>query len=156
MTMKNNIILFTLLLTFGSCFLVLPRALALESLNFQNDLGTISANKIDAFLSDRYQTEIASYNIATADLNNDGLDEYILKQLDCTQAQAFCNYIVLAEKNNEIIELSNIKAKNILISGTYTYGIKDILAFQNTINDYDFDIYMWSSKEKMYIIKKNE
>lgn len=155
MIKKSKFYLMILSLIFSGCFFITLNAYALESLNFQGHLGTISKSKIKVFLKDAYQADISNYSIASHDLNNDGLDEYILKSSLCTQSNIPCDYVILAEKGKDIIELSKITAKNILVSGTYSYGIKDILVFQNEINDYDFDIYMWSSKEKMYIVKQS-
>ncbi len=126
--------------------------MAVEQLNYSEKVSTSLKSQINTLLAEIYNTDISLYEIANIDLNNDGIDEHILKRKTCGATQNQCIYSILAEKDDEIILLSKIRAKNLIIGETSSYGIKDILAFKNEINDYNFDIYMWSPSQKMYII----
>ena len=127
-------------------------ARAVEQLNFSDKISPSLKYQVNIFLEKTYKTDISLYNIAEIDLNNDGIDEHILKRKACNTKENQCIYSVIAEKGDEIILLAKIRARNIIAGETSSYGIKDILAFKNEINDYNFDIYMWSPSQKMYII----
>ncbi len=127
---------------------------AVEQLNYKTSQSISPSLKyqIDSFLKQIYETDISLYNIASTDLNSDGIDEHILKRKSCDTSQNQCIHSIIAEKDGEIVLLSKIRAKNIIIGETSSYGIKDLLIFKNEINDYNFDIYMWSPSQKMYIM----
>ena len=90
------------------------------------------------------------YKLARIDLNGDGDDEYLLSPILC---EVTCRHKILAYRKNKLIQIAEITARNIMLGGSYTHGIKDILAFDSEINDYNFVIYIWSPAEKMYILK---
>lgn len=94
-----------------------------------------------------------AYSIARTDLNADQIDEFILKTRDCTQPHRLCNFIALAETKDQMVELGRFSAYNIMISDQYTDGIRNILAYQDTINDYKYSIYVWDQKQSRYILK---
>ncbi len=126
---------------------------AIEALNYNRKISTSLKHQINLFLGNLYNNDISEYEISGIDLNGDGIDEHVLKSKKCDADNNQCNYLIIAEKRDEIILLSEIKAGNIIIGGTSSYGIKDILVFKNNINDYNFDIYIWSPEQKMYIMK---
>lgn len=126
----------------------------LEKLDFvRNHLSPSLTLQMNAFLQESYQVDSSLFDIAAADLNQDGVDEYILKRISCVHAGSVCSHMVLADQNNEMLLLSNIRARHLMVGATSSFGVKDLLAFENEINDYDFDIYMWSPAQKMYILK---
>lgn len=134
---------------------------AIEKLNFQSEIKSPSTRlKLDVFLQGFYKTDSRGFEIAAVDLNKDGVDEYILKRKTCAEMNLVCTHLVLADKKTEMHILSSIRARHIMLGGTSNYGINDLLIFENSVNDYDFDIYMWSPEEKMYILNdentKNE
>lgn len=133
-----------------------PRsAHALEALKFQEDYSTSLKFQIDHFLKESQGTSASQYVMADVDLNNDGIDEHILRRKSCETPSTMCTYIIIAEKDDRILLLSKISAKNLMVDGKMTYGIKNLLAFNNDRNDYEYDIYMWSPKEKLYIMDGN-
>jgi len=128
-------------------------AAAIEPLDYEKEISPSLGHQIDLFLQETYSTALSQYKVSGVDLNNDGIDEHILKQRRCNVLTKQCTHLILAEKKNEILLLSKIKAYNVMIGGTNSHGIKDVLAFTNEINDYNFDIYMWSPSRKMYILR---
>ncbi len=129
-------------------------AYALDNLKFETGIKSPSLRlQMDVFLQGFYKTDSRNFDIASLDLNGDGIDEYILKRKSCTQAQSICTHLVLADQKTKMRLLSSIRAKHIMVGATSNYGVNDLLAFENNINEYDFDIYMWSPEEKMYILK---
>lgn len=126
--------------------------MAVEQLSFGDKVSPSLKYQINTLLGEVYETDISLYHIANIDLNNDGIDEHILKRKTCEVSKNQCIYSIIAEKDGKIILLSKIRAKNLIIGETSSFGIKDILVFKNEINDYNFDIYMWSPSQKMYIM----
>ncbi len=126
---------------------------ALDKLEFEENIKSPSLKlQIDDFLRGFYNTDSVDFDIAFRDLNADGIEEYILKRKTCVQNKVVCTHFILASQNEKIRLLSSIRAKHIIVSSTVNYGVNDLLIFESDINDYDFDIYMWSPREKMYIL----
>lgn len=132
--------------------------LAMKELKYDGILRMAEISRLNAFFQKEFGTTESYYEIATIDLNQDGVNEYVAKRKYCNNDDIlFCNHIIIGSNRDTLLVLGNIRARNIVISSTKTTHIFDILAFQNKLNDYDFSIYMWSSEEKMYILKeKNE
>lgn len=93
-------------------------------------------------------------SFAQADLNYDGDDEVITRPISCDMAQDTCLYTIYAVRQNTPLNIGVIQARHIMVGGSQTYGIADILAFKNDLNDYDFDLYIWSPPRKTYILKE--
>lgn len=136
-------------------FLIPTSANAVEPIIYKEKPTPYVSVNVSSFLEKTYETNINDYIIAEIDLNNDGDKEFILKRKFCANTPNPCIHLILAKVKEDIILLSNITAKNLMIAGTKTFGIKDILAFTDEINQYDFDIYIWSPSEKKYIIEKS-
>jgi len=144
-----------ILLTLLTVFLFPHHGYALEALTFKEDYSTTLKFQIDQFLQEELGTEASQYVMADVDLNLDGIDEHILKRKSCKTSVNTCTFIIIAEKDDRILLLSKISAKNLMVDGKVTYGIKNLLAFNSDRNDYKYDIYMWSPKEKLYIMDGN-
>lgn len=130
---------------------------ALEKLNFQNKIFSPSLKlQMNTYFQEQYKIDSSVFDIAAADLNKDGVDEYIFRRKSCSTANTICTHIILAQQNQKILLLSSIRARHLMIGGTTNFGISDLLAFKDEINDYNFDIYMWSSAEKMYILSEDK
>ncbi len=127
---------------------------ALDKLKFEKNISSPSMRlKVDEFLNGFYKTDSMGFDVAAHDLNADGINEYILKRKSCTQAEVVCTHIILGSQKDNMLLLSSIRAKYMMVGATSNYGVSDLLVFENDINDYDFDIYIWSPEEKMYILR---
>ncbi|MFP4098138.1 MAG: hypothetical protein ACLFP8_04415 [Alphaproteobacteria bacterium] len=134
-------------------------ACAVEELNYKPTTATIGASlklQLDYLLKEKFNTESSDYLIADTDLNADNQPEYILKNKNCGQQAEQCPHLIIADMDNDLALLSEIKAKHLMIGNGKNYGISNILAFKNHINAYDFDIYMWSPQQKMYILEESK
>lgn len=129
-------------------------AYALQALSYSDELPPSARLKISAFLKGINYGALSDFTFSSTDLNGDNINEYIIKEKQCGQIQ--CLFLIIAEKKDDILLLSKIRAKHIMLGGTKSHGIFDILAFENELNDYDFDIYVWSPEEKKYMIKNDE
>ncbi len=149
--MIKNILILICLITASTT--LSKHSFALEELNYGKKISYSLSYKIDTFLNGEYGNSISDYNISSIDLNNDGIDEQVLKQKQCHLSKGKCTYLVIAEKKQEILILFKIKAYNLAIGNIGSNGVKNVLALTNNVNDYNFDIYMWSPTRKMYILK---
>ncbi|MGB0719581.1 MAG: hypothetical protein ACPGRX_03855 [Bdellovibrionales bacterium] len=90
--------------------------------------------------------------VAIADLNEDGLDEYIVKSADCP---AQCRYFVFAQSGGDaLLLIGEITGTSLLLGNTYSHGVRDILAFDNSLNDFDHHVYGWDAEQSRYALKQ--
>ncbi|MEM6780280.1 MAG: hypothetical protein AAF569_00290 [Pseudomonadota bacterium] len=131
---------------FLACLLCSASAYSAERLSFKDKAP--SSDILNAVsVSDNYDDWITS----TIDLNNDGLPEKIIKsdRQSCNDKNG-CQYIVMAQKGRNWIELGDIKAFNILVSDDRTYGIRDLLVYATPNNDFDFERHAWNPRTYRY------
>ncbi len=152
MRFSITILLFIILLTCPPL-----TAHAFEALRFNEKINTTTEAAIDSFLNQKFETRIKEYSLAATDLNNDDINEYILKRKYCEiKKLPTCNHIILAKTSDKFRVIGNIRARKITISTETTKNIRNILAFSDELNDYIFNIYMWSPKKNMYILKTEQ
>lgn len=134
--------------------LFISPATALEELKYSsiNDYSPSLYLQLESFLKKEFKSNASDYLIANTDLNGDNLDEHILKRKNCGKYTNICTFIIVVEKNGKPTLLSKINAQRLMVGNDENYGIKNLLAFKNPKNAYDFDIYMWSPDKKMYIL----
>jgi len=126
-------------------------AQAKEALVFNNNaLLKITTLALSQYLSD----DLSHYEIAKADLNGDGADEYIAKTIPCQPDKQFCAYHILGLAGDQIFDLGALEAKYLMVSDESHYGVRDILAYQNPYNDYDPTIYRWAPAQSRYILSE--
>lgn len=130
-------------------------ARAAESLDFDARPGERSRVLIDHFIKDNPQSDYDDVAIAQIDLNGDGIDEFILKNATCSQAN-LCDFTIAADSGDSLIALGEIKAITLLLGNGYSSGIRNILAFQNDLNDFDYELYVWEPAQARYILSERE
>ena len=135
---------------FAFCACGFAPASAAENLDFDAHPSERNRALIDHFI--KGDDPVA---IAETDLNEDGIDEFILKDSTCNPAN-FCNFTIVADGGDTLIELGKIKALNLMLGNGYSSGIRNILAFQNNINDFDHELYVWEPAQARYILSKQE
>ena len=87
------------------------------------------------------------HGIAEVDLNNDSIDEYVLKRDAGGTSQEFQ---VLALINDTLVPLGNIRAQKLMIAYEENNGVRSILGFKDANNDYEYDIYAWDAMKSRY------
>lgn len=139
-------------LSFWSGFLAFPRdATAYESLAYGAALPPSSRLLLEEWLEQEKETELSLYEVAVADLNRDGIGEYVLKPRKCYGKGGFCTFIVLAEGQKGALVLGKISAKKLALGDSYHTGVQDILAFRSNNNDYEYDIFVWDPLASEYV-----
>ena len=95
----------------------------------------------------------SSFKIAHADLNEDGLDEHILSEKNCSLNNHFCEHIILSESQGKAVILGKVKARNIVLDNSFTNGVRDLLVYNNPKNDYDTSRYGWNALQSTYVLE---
>lgn len=127
-------------------------ASALESLNYGPEVPVGARVLLSDWLARETGLEIDAYAIASADLNRDGMPEYVLKPLKCYDPKGFCTFLILADAQKNMVLLGKISAKNLALGDSYHSGVQDILAFLSNNNDYEYDIFVWDPPSMAYVL----
>ena len=93
--------------------------------------------------------------IAASDLNNDFINEYIVKNTNCTLTQG-CPYLIIADTNEGYIVIGEFSGKNISISDQQTHGIRDILVYNQRLNDYAHTTLKWDMHNMHYSFNQKQ
>ena len=97
-----------------------------------------------------FSLRLASPHMAAAvDLNQDGLDEYILRPNDCG---SLCTFLIAGYSANRWAIISEITARTLLMSDSLTNGVRNILVMRNDVNDFSQEIYQWDAQRSQYIL----
>lgn len=134
------------------CFCPFGGAWALEPLNYGPEVRPGARVLLSEWLEREMGVGLEAYATASADLNRDGLPEYVLKPLKCFDPRGFCTFLILADAQNKIVLLGKISAKNLALGDSYHSGVQDILAFQSNNNDYEYDIFVWDPPSMTYML----
>lgn len=103
-------------------------------------------NKAIEAISQKSSDAFTSYKIAPIDLNDDLIDEYIVTLDDaqkCTKNN-LCPYYIIAFAKYEPLMIGQFDAHKILVSSKKTYGINDIIVYNNTHNDFQTTNARWN------------
>lgn len=132
-------------------FAAIPHSRAAEKLIYNQGVGGSSQLNISSYLRGENRA-IQHYDIAKADLNDDDLFEFILRERSCVQKKEFCRFDILAETSRGMVSLGTIEARALALSEHRSHGVRDILAYNNALNDYDYGLYVWVSGQSQYIL----
>lgn len=92
------------------------------------------------------------YLIAPIDLNDDFIDEYVVKPNTCT-TRHLCHFTVIAYMDKTPIEIGSFKAHRILISSAKDYGIRRLKLYNQPNNDFSSQEAKWDPYEFKYVYK---
>ncbi len=130
------------------------RAYSIEPLHYEASVSSQETIKISSFLSSTNADNYEITHIAKNDLNDDGIDETIVITNTCETSTEICQIYVLANLDISPALLGRINAKNIAISNQSSYGVRDLLVYNNAKNDYDYEIMRWNPKQSTYQLVK--
>ena len=135
-------------------FLPFDAAEASERLSFSGQLSERSRHLLERYTAEQIKTDFHSLKIAKADLNEDNLDEYILRTDDCEEASSACTYLVLAEADDQIIQIGKFRAREVMLGNGYSSGIRNIAVLENQNSDFDYKLYVWEPAQSQYIMSR--
>lgn len=108
-------------------------------------------NGIRNVLETKIRPAIDKAEIAASDLNNDGIDEYIVRDHACA-AYDTCRYVVFADTDQGLVVLGEITARSIALGKGYSHGIRDLAVQNNPDNDFTFERYVWEPQQSRYTL----
>ncbi len=103
--------------------------------------------EILAYTKDTLGSDVLS--IATIDLNDDFIDEYIIRKTNCS-AKEFCTFIIAAYMNRKPIILGRFDAHQILVSNQKDYGIRRLIVYNQKNNDFANMTAIWYPNKYKY------
>lgn len=89
--------------------------------------------------------------IATIDLNDDFIDEYILEKQ--TNNPKFKRYTVIALENRKPIKIGEFDAYKLLVDTKKRYGIRNLIIYNNPHNDFHSKTALWDPYTFSYVIQ---
>lgn len=89
------------------------------------------------------------FKLSKNDLNNDFIDEYIVKPLNCNE-KLFCPHYVAALKKQKPILLLETQAYKLLISDQSIYGVRNLNVFDKKQNEFQSTRYEWNPFSYLY------
>jgi len=134
-----------------------PQAFALEPLRAPTQsLSQRTTLSLEDYAATMLHMSLEALTIAASDLNGDGTDEFILHNTSCLKKADFCDFHVLAETKDAMIPLGVLKGKRLLLGNAFSHGIRNILAFEDATNDYDYTLYVWNPEKTSYEKKAHD
>lgn len=120
-------------------------AMATEALRFRN-ADSYKEKQIIQFIEKTNKTSGIPYLIAPIDLNNDAIDEYIIKPAStkyCVR-KPLCSHQITAFRNRFPLLIGEFDAHKMVISNKKAYGIRHIIVYNVPHNDFKSETATWS------------
>jgi hypothetical protein len=136
---------------FSAILLSASSAHAADRLSFDGKIGDTSRFALGQYLQASNKTT-DDMLIAAADLNGDGLNEFIIRDKNCDSSSKNCTFTVLSEVNDMILPLGDIPARDIALGNQYSQGVRSLVAYESVINDYEYAVYVWEPSEARYMM----
>lgn len=142
--MNKYALLFSILLLFGSLYA--PNSvMAFGSLRFV-PATSYKEKEVISFVKEHNDALGVEYLLAPIDLNNDAIDEYIIKpksMKDCP-ARPLCSYQIIAHQNHKPILIGQFDAHKVRIGDKKTYGIRQVILYNEPHNDFKTATALWN------------
>lgn len=143
--------LFSVILSLGSVVLITIPASAQEDLRFREAMG-FKELKIIQFLQKNTQRPDIKYFLSATDLNDDFIDEYILRPespQSCPKAPICPTYIIALQQREPVI-LGQFDAHKMAVSRKKNYGVRQISVYTALYNDFDVETAIWNPHNFAY------
>ena len=90
--------------------------------------------------------------MAAVDLNGDGVDEWIIRQVTSASCEtaANCPYVVAGLSDKEPALLGEFPARKVGIADEKLYGVRKLLVYNEKNNDFAFKTYVWTPAETAF------
>jgi hypothetical protein len=101
---------------------------------------------IVGYIQKNYPDIPAPLTFARTDLNGDGVPEYL-----ATSAKNPSKHVILGLRRRQVTEMGKMTAQKLEISDKKTYGVRDLLVYNQPRNDFFFELWVW--RGNMYGLK---
>lgn len=138
--------LFTFLL-----MVLATNASANENLNFKPP-SAYKENLVIKFVQNHLKNAPESYEIAKIDLNNDYIDEYIIrpKSIEFCNKSGLCPYSIIALHKLTPVSLGYFMAHNMTVSDKTSFGIRNLWIYNNPSNNFENVLTKWEPYTAQY------
>lgn len=123
---------------------------AAERLLYDSQAGASSRIALEDYAQKALGEPLSALDFAKVDLNDDSLPEFILRDKSCSGERAICAYNVWAETDQGVISLGTVRAKTLLLGNERSHGVRNLMAFTDTHNDYAYSVFVWNPTEKRF------
>lgn len=126
-------------------FLYSSASLANEVLNFKEPIG-YKEKFVISFLDKQQKQPISSYALAKVDLNEDAIDEYIVKPStgNLCKTPTFCpHYIIILHKYQPLL-IGQFDAEKIIVENDNSYGVRHLRIYDNANNNFTYSTAHWN------------
>ena len=138
-------------------FLILPITAGAATLlifkSGDNDLRVRSM--ADFLLKNDHITQDLPYQTAQADLNGDGVNETIFRQISAgCEMRADCLHLIAgisAEKTPILI--TSLKARKVGMADEKAYGVRDLFVYNRQHDDFTYETFAWNPRKPGYAPK---
>lgn len=130
-------------------FLAIPPVAAAEALAFTHDPGRPDHLAIQNYFRGQSNQQ-SDFFIADPDLNNDNIPEFIVYDSLCDYSKKPCVFKILSDTEKGIVPLGEITAYRVALDGKSAYGVRNLRAYKNKANDYDYAVYVWEPLDARY------
>ncbi|MEM8833985.1 MAG: hypothetical protein AAGB32_05540 [Pseudomonadota bacterium] len=104
-----------------------------------------------------YKQEINSddpFIIAKTDLNDDFINEYVLRPANCTKGQ-ICSHGIMVYMDEKPLLIGEFDAHKIAIAFKKDYGVKRLIVYNQAHNDFSSKLARWDPQLFQYKLPKN-
>lgn len=142
--MNKYALLVSILLLFAS-LCASNNASAFSSLRFA-PAASYKEKGVINFVKEHNDAPDVEYLLAPIDLNNDAIDEYVIKpksMKDCP-TRPLCSYQIIAHQNHMPILIGQFDAHKMRIGDKKTYGIRQVILYNEPHNDFKTATALWN------------
>ena len=151
--MKKSLLFTTLFLSFY-VFRITSPAFAIEVLSYKSPSNY--KERLAASYVAKIENQTASnYVLSKTDLNNDAIDEYIIKSKGCSQLTS-CPHTIIAISNYQPLLLGTFQCHRILIDNKSLYGVRHLRIYKSSRNSYSYSTAKWAPFHSRYAYPKTE
>lgn len=135
--------------------LILPAAAyaAAPLLIFSENAQDIRTRSLAGFLLENsYLSSDAPYQTASADLNDDGIEEIVFRQgVSACEIRADCSYVIAGlTAAKQPVVIASIRARKIGIADEKAYGVRKLFVYNSQHNDFAYEILAWNPRHAAF------
>ena len=127
-----------------------------QPLSFGSKIGETSRQALQGYIATSLGQSLQNLDIAPVDLNNDGLNEFILKTKACDSQNQPCRFLVLSETGDSITLLGDMEGRKINVDSGAVQGVRNLMVYKNGTNDYEYTVYVWEPQAGRYMIAEDK
>jgi hypothetical protein len=148
---------FTYLLLFIGLYglFPVPAHAASRPLDFSSKISDTSRLNLNTYIRNKGQLP-ENVSIAPVDLNDDGLNEFVLRDKNCDSSAQACDFNIVSESADTITPLGTIPGRRLSVGSDTVQGVHSLWAYENVANDYEYTVYVWEPQASRYMMAQDK